>query len=121
MTASPRCMSSSQSSARRGALHQGEKIFGDGLDRRERIVQFVSEHANQPLPCLAFFFAQGAAHIGNHQQLVRQAAFAKHAVANFPASRFPGENDRGDLRPFALRHAASPSSLAVRPAMRTAG
>ena len=41
----------------------GEKIVqaaGDGLDRRERIVQLVAEHAHQTLPGLQLLFAQRA-------------------------------------------------------------
>ena len=122
ITARPRCMSSSQSSARLRTIHQGEKIFGHGFDRRERIIQLVSENANQPLPRLPLFFAQGAAHIGNHQQLVRQAALAKHAVPNFPAARLAGKNDGGDLRAFDVE-ASSKSEFArrcVRPCARRA-
>ena len=44
----------------------------------------MAQHAHQPLPGVQFFFAQGARDIGQHQQLVRLAAFAEVAAADAP-------------------------------------
>ena len=35
----------------------------DRFDGRQRIIQFMTEHANQALPRRALFFAQGAAYV----------------------------------------------------------
>ena len=42
----------------------------DRLDRRQRIVQFVPQHANQPLPGFQFFGAQRLRKIGHHYELM---------------------------------------------------
>src|SRR5207247_1865775 len=54
-------------------------------------VHFVAEHADEPLPGAALFFAQGATEIGEHEQFVRQTAFAKCAAANAPSARAAGK------------------------------
>jgi len=46
----------------------------------------MAEHAHQPLPRLALLIAQGAAEIGEHQQLVWQSALAKIRAAHSPAA-----------------------------------
>ena len=43
------------------ASEDAAQIFSDGFDRRERVVQLVTEHADQALPRLAFFIAKCAA------------------------------------------------------------
>jgi len=82
------------------AEHAAE-IFGDGLDGSERIIQLVTEDADEALPGLALFFAEGAAQVRDDEKLVRQAAFAKAAAMNFPATGFSGESDLGNARRFA--------------------
>ncbi len=45
----------------------------------------MAQHADQALPGAAFFFAQGAAHIRQHDQRVRHAVLAEGAFAHHPA------------------------------------
>ena len=51
----------------------------------------MGEHADQPPPRLPFFLAQGAAHVREHEQLVRQAALAEGAAADLPPPAPAGE------------------------------
>jgi len=62
------------------------------LDRRQRIVEFVPQHADQALPGLPLFLAQGAREIGDHQQIVGQPALAKPETAHIEAARAAGES-----------------------------
>src|SRR5690348_10777831 len=52
----------------------------------------MAQHAQQSLPCRAFFFAQRLAEIGQHEQLMLLAAFAKRAATNVPASHLTGKD-----------------------------
>ena len=100
-----------------GAIFAAEnscRDFRRRFDRRERIIQLVAEDANQALPGLALFVAQRAAQIGEHEQLVRQAAFAKTAATHFPTAGFARKSDLLDARGLAVRHSARPSSPAFR-------
>src|SRR5437870_12816210 len=56
----------------------------------------MAEHANQPLPRLALLVAEGAAHIGEHEQLVWEAALAERATSHFPAPGAAGKRERID-------------------------
>ncbi len=71
----------------------------------------MPEHSNQSLPSLTLFLAQSATHVGDDEQLMRQAALAEHAVANFPPPRFSGEHNGRNLRPVRLE-ATGESQLA---------
>ena len=57
----------------RAPAHDGSKAFSHGFDGRQGIIQLVSKDANQPLPGLAFFLAQGAADVRNDQEVHRHA------------------------------------------------
>ena len=105
-------MSSSQSPAA-GRRINSRQASGDRFDRRKRIVQLVPQHAHQPLPGLQFFFAQRPREVGDHQQLMRQAAFAERAARNAPAARCCREGALDRLR-LALRNSARPRSAARR-------
>ena len=80
MTASPRCMSSSQSAGRGSRSDQAAEAAGDRLDRRQRVVQLVAEHADQTLPGLALLFAQRLAEVGEHEQVMRQAVLPERRL-----------------------------------------
>ena len=80
------CMSSSPVVGNGFARSSVSRLPAMDLIGRQRIVELVAEHAHQSLPGLQFFFAQGARQVGDHQQLVRQAAFAKLAARNAPAA-----------------------------------
>ena len=45
----------------------------DRLDRRQRVVDLVRQHADDALPRLLLFLAQRAAQVGEHEQLMRLA------------------------------------------------
>jgi hypothetical protein len=47
----------------------------------------MADHAHEPTPRLAFFIAERAAQIGDHEQLVGPAALAEASPANFPPAR----------------------------------
>ena len=77
MTSRPRAYPLPNPSARRGRATRVSRFSATDLMGASELFSSWPEHANQPLPCLALFFAQGAAQIGDHEQLVRQAAFAE--------------------------------------------
>ncbi len=85
----------------RVARQQAREAPRDRFDRRQRVVHLVPDHADQPLPGLPLLLPQGPAHVGEHQELVRQASLAERAAAHLPASH-PArerqvENRRGAL------------------------
>ena len=57
----------------------------DRFDRSERVVQFVTQHSNQPLPCAALFLSQRPANVGQHNQSVGHALFPELAPPDQPA------------------------------------
>ena len=63
------------------------KAAGNGLDRRERIVDFVTDHPDKPLQGIALLLAQGNAHVREHQQRVRDAVLAKTGSPHHPVHR----------------------------------
>ena len=80
----------SRQSVRRAACGASSALqaAGDRLDRRQRVVDLVAEHAHQPLPRLALLLAQRLAEVGQHQQLVRQRRPAGTCrAAHLPAAR----------------------------------
>ena len=70
------------------------KAAGNGFDGRERIVDFVANHPDEPLPCIALLLAQGNADVREHQQRVRDAALAKTGSSYHPVDgiAFAGKN-----------------------------
>ena len=71
---------------KRFASHHLAEAAGNRADGRQRIVQFVAQHAQETLPGLPFFVAQGVAEVGQHQQLVGLSVLSKGAAAHGPAS-----------------------------------
>ena len=59
ITPRPRRMSSRQSSGSCSRAMMLMQAAGDRFNGRERIVQLMAQHANQPLPGLQFLLAQG--------------------------------------------------------------
>ena len=57
----------------------------DGLDGRERIVEFVPQDPDESLPGTALFFPQGPADIGQNDQGMRHTFLAEGAAAHQPA------------------------------------
>jgi hypothetical protein len=77
-----------------GARLAREQTFqtpGYRLDRRQRVVQLVAEHADEPAPRAEFFLAQFAREVGEDEQLVRLALRAEDAAAHAPAARAAGK------------------------------
>ena len=70
-------MSLSQSAGFGSRSDQPLEAVGDGLDRRQRVVDLVADDADEPLPRLTFLVAQRAADVGHHEQLERDAALAE--------------------------------------------
>ena len=95
------------------AQQQRLEAAGDRLDRRERVVELVADHADQALPGLALLVAQRAAHVGEHEQLHRLAALAEAAAPHVEAAGGPRERRLDDARRLARRGTrASPSASA---------
>ena len=64
-----------------GGLGRGDQAafeaLRDGLNRRERVIQFVTKNANEALPRFALFVAKRSAQITQHNQMMGQAFLAK--------------------------------------------
>src|SRR5207247_8390026 len=95
---------------RRGGrpLDEAAQGVGDRLDRSEGVVQLVGKHANQSPPSLALFLAQGARHICEYQELVRQAALAERAATHFPTSLPTWERQVDHARRLAAERLGEP-------------
>ncbi len=91
---SPARRSASQSAGRACAPQRRPKAAGDRLDRRQRIVEFVTQDAHQPLPGLEFLLPKGLAQIGDHHQLMRAATLAKLAAPHAPPRVGAGNRGR---------------------------
>jgi hypothetical protein len=61
----------------------------------------VAEHADEALPGEEFLFAERAAEVGDDDEVMRAAAFAKLAAAHTPAAGAAGERDVEQARGFA--------------------
>ena len=61
----------------------------------------MTQHSHQALPSLQFFVAEGTRKVGDHQQLMRQAALAEYAAADAPPSGSGGEGTLNRLLGFA--------------------
>src|SRR5262249_57191126 len=82
---------------RRGrAADEPVEAAGDRLYRGERVVQLVPDDADQPLPRLAFLLAKRLAHVGQHEQLVRQPALPELGTPDLPTPAAPRERDVPD-------------------------
>ena len=115
-------MSSSQSSARGVLLQQRSQTGRDRLDRRERVVQLVSKHANQPLPRLQFFFAQRAGQVGDHEQADAAVRLRGNALRLTPQRPLAPRKVRCTVRVrLAGRNSSRPRSAAGRFTTRSAG
>src|SRR4030095_4706486 len=89
----------------RGSWLPGEQVgqaAGDRLDWRERVVQFVAQHAQQSLPRAAFFLAQRLTQICQYEQLMLRASFAEGAAANVPSAKAPRKNHLHGVAPIAV-------------------
>src|SRR5579885_563873 len=53
------------------SLQAGFEALRNRLNRRQGVVQFVAENAEQALPSFPLFFSQGSAEIAEHDQVVR--------------------------------------------------
>src|SRR5690349_10170695 len=65
---------------------------GNRLDRRERIVELVAQHAQQSLPRSPLFFTKRLTQVSQHQQLKLVPALAKRAATNVPTSNAAGKH-----------------------------
>ena len=106
-------MSSRQSAGSGSRSSMRLEAAGDRLDRRERVVDLVAEHADEPLPRLPLFLAQRLAQVGEHEQLVRPSALAERRCGAPPSGRTPPGNAMSiDARRRRRRGSRpSPSSL----------
>ncbi len=66
----------------------------DGLNGRERIVQFMPKNANEPLPRFALFIAERPAQITQDDEMMWQAALPERPATQPPA---PGTTRKGQL------------------------
>ena len=69
--------------------HAGDELrpqtARDGLDGRQGIVDLMAEHTDKPPPGLPLLLAQSCAHIGEQQEVVRDAPLAEGAAVHHPA------------------------------------
>ncbi len=93
MTSRPRPASSRQSSGRSSRFSSRARLPAIDLIGRQRVVDLVAEDAHQPLPGLAFLFAQRAADVGEHEELVGEAALSEARAPDFPAAGAAGEGE----------------------------
>ena len=80
------------------ALHQAAEAAGNRLDRRQRVVQLVTEDADEALPRGALLVAQRLAHVGQHHQVMGEPALPERGVPHLPASGRAGQGNRLDAR-----------------------
>ena len=94
------------------ACHQRLQAAGERLDRRQRVVQLVAHHPDQPLPGRQLLGPQRPADVGEHQQRVRPARLPEGAAAQLPAVRCPAGRASDSVRAGSpSRHSARPSSV----------
>ena len=86
-------MSSRQSSGIGSCASDAVEAAGDRLDRRERIVQLVAEHANQPMPRLALLLPQRHVDVAQHDERVRQPALPERSAPHLPLAGAAGKRD----------------------------
>ena len=106
---------------RRLAPQQRFQTSGNRFDRRERIVHFVAEDANESLPGAPLFFAKRAAEVGQDEQFVRQSALAKGAAANAPSPRAARETQASAARLRRIETDLEAQMLARRPSNLSIG
>ena len=95
---------------------------GDRLDRRERVVDLVAEHAHEPLPGLALLVAQRPAQVGEHEQLVRRPSCRKVLRRTSQRPPPPGKVSVERARRLAVEtRSRARAASAVRPSRRSAG
>ena len=99
----------------RVAAEERFEAAGNRFNGRERIVHFVAEHPNESLPRHPFFFAQGAAKIGQNEQLVRQTVFAELTFAHAPTTR-PARETQAQGRVFVGVEANGKAKIGCAPA-----
>ena len=73
-------------------------LCGDRLDGRERVVDLVREHADDPLPRGLLLLAQRPAEVGQHDQLVRPAFAVERRATHLIAGRGARPNVRSTSR-----------------------
>ena len=73
----------------------------------------MAQHANQPLPRLSLLVAERAAHVGEHQQSVRQTVLPEHPAPHFPAASAAGKGQRIDARRVAGKRASETQTRRV--------
>jgi hypothetical protein len=71
----------------RTLMEPGTKAAGNGLDRRQRVVDFVPDHPDQALEGIALLLAQGNAHVGQYQERVRDAVLTESGSPHHPVHR----------------------------------
>src|SRR6185436_10178944 len=70
----------------------------DGDDGRERVVDLVAEHADEPLPRLPLLLAKRAAQVGQHEEPMREPALAELRGARLPPAFPAGKAEVGRAR-----------------------
>ena len=82
----------------------------DRLDRRERVVDLVRQHAHDALPRRLLFFAQRLAQVGHDDEMMRPAVAIEHARAALRSGRGVRRTTRSTSRRGSpLRYSSKPS------------
>src|ERR1700677_1962630 len=76
------------------------KAAGNGLNRRQRIVDFVPDHPDKALEGIALLHAQGNTHIGEDQERVRDAVLTETGSSYHPVDgiALAGEDEDSSIR-----------------------
>ena len=86
-------MSSRQSSGNGSCDAMRFEAAGDRLDRRERVVELVAEHAYQAMPGFALLLPERDIDIAQHDERVRQPALPERAAPHLPLAAAAGKSN----------------------------
>src|SRR6266568_8993731 len=79
--------------------HQVHEALRDRLDRRERVVDLMAQHADQALPRLTLLLTQRTTDICQDEQLVRAPALPERVAPQLPPAVASWKGELHDPRP----------------------
>ena len=100
---------------RAAARDHGAQTAGDTLDRCERVIDLMRQHADQPQPGLPFLFPQCTGQIGEQQQHMRTAVLDVVAPSEFPASRGASQTEFEQARRVTFQRGPQPQPSGLQP------
>ena len=85
--------SSSASGGRGESVEETQQAPGDRLDRRERVVDLVAQHAHETLPGEQLLLAQRLAQVRHHDERVRASVLPERRAAHLPPAAASGKDE----------------------------